>query len=776
MNMRSLFFLAGIATTVMSHPAGLGCKDPISPGTSIMGMKLIENDYLGLQIALKKNNGNPTNSYKPGASYILSVWNYGQNQTYPCPSDPSQTCNIPGEYYTDESGTENLYTVPYIAVRVTKGNLTEPSPGFVNKCGKQVYQDTGTTAFGMNAVWTAFDDDFGDLNITVVYSRGPPATGSTPLAGPHAGIFSETLVISGPSTAPPTPAPRECKCYTAQCSQSIGDAFTLSWQLDEFAKTAAFQLDFANSNKGWLGLGLGSDMLGSYAVVGIPTSSQVSSEHLTGFNTSAILPYPALRVYAASSSANNGISTLKYTRNFSSPVDVIDPLAGPTSLIVAGGERTFGKHTNQAVASVDLCQRNAPPTPAPTKPVCGCCDNFCTSELKPVGEAKGESMILSWRVIEEQQRVTFQITSPRKGWVGLGLGSAMVGSYAVIAREDDNTIQPYLLNGKSISDVTPAPTSDFPVYDPQYSQIQDPKTGEFSTMATFTLPWSANGAGVTIDPTGSTSLIYADGPADNSWAKHTAYGGVTVNLELGTVSESNTAPLDVKMVKAHAVLMTLAWAFFLPLGALFSMFKESMVKGEGKWFKMHRAFQMFGVILNIVAFVLIIEAYKKAGIDNFQLDHAKIGLSVFIGAMFMPLFAVIRPYATPRTAWRIVWEFVHKKLGYGLLIVGLVNCVLGTKLSFMTSFAESINNDIKIMIEVFVALLTIVYFYEKMQEIGRTSDKSELTKAFVVDEVDDTSSDAKYMIQPDNEGDGQYAGNDDVSDDEPVVDRQSIDF
>lgn len=133
----------------------------------------------------------------------------------------------------------------------------------------------------------------------------------------------------------------------------------------------------------------------------------------------------------------------------------------------------------------------------------------------------------------------------------------------------------------------------------------------------------------------------------------------------------------------HGVLMIIAWGFLLPCGAITAKF----LKHRSTWFKAHRGVQLLGLVLALISFILILRysnALGDKGSGSLNYPHAVMGVITMSIGLFQPLNAFLRPHLPEnnesRTPKRIIWEYTHKILGWGVLILAVVTIGMGTTL------------------------------------------------------------------------------------------------
>mmetsp|Transcript_8157 Transcript_8157/g.15592 ORF Transcript_8157/g.15592 Transcript_8157/m.15592 type:complete len:540 (-) Transcript_8157:182-1801(-) len=295
----------------------------------------------------------------------------------------------------------------------------------------------------------------------------------------------------------------------------------------------------------------------------------------------------------------------------------------------------------------------APPTPAEA---CTCCQKECTRVLQ-------DGFQMQWKVDLPAKELDVTLTYNKPAWIGFGFSSKgqMVGSEAVIYKPTaPATTQVYQLGGYTPSDIK--------VYsEDKFTQLSGEQKDGTTTLK-FRRPFS----GLVPVDLSDDFFLYAAGK-DNTWEQHAVkFSG---SISYGNNGGSDNPTMNKDMVTAHAILMTLAWGVLLPVG----VFSARYLKGNPIWFKVHRACNALGALFTLIAFALIVAAYSQANKANFDILHGKIGLAVFIGACINPILAAIRPHPTPKTLWRLTWEWLHVKIGYVCLGLAWVNGVLGLK-------------------------------------------------------------------------------------------------
>mmetsp|Transcript_21471 Transcript_21471/g.62162 ORF Transcript_21471/g.62162 Transcript_21471/m.62162 type:complete len:517 (-) Transcript_21471:379-1929(-) len=200
-----------------------------------------------------------------------------------------------------------------------------------------------------------------------------------------------------------------------------------------------------------------------------------------------------------------------------------------------------------------------------------------------------------------------------------------------------------------------------------------------TTTMTFTRKVAAETAQQqSITPGTSQQVIFAHG-ADGATAMGyhgSLKGGQGIDFATGA-AEAAAKRSGETFLYVHLVLMSIAWAGLLPLGAVIAKWLKR-VEGapQGAWFRRHRELQSVGWVLQILGFAAAVWFVQEHS-SHFQGPHARIGLAVVIVGTLQPLNAALRPHPEPRTRARVAFEVVHKGLGWIAVLLGIFNVAVG---------------------------------------------------------------------------------------------------
>ncbi|CAJ0960302.1 unnamed protein product, partial [Mesorhabditis belari] len=137
-----------------------------------------------------------------------------------------------------------------------------------------------------------------------------------------------------------------------------------------------------------------------------------------------------------------------------------------------------------------------------------------------------------------------------------------------------------------------------------------------------------------------------------------------------------------RLIKAHAIMMVLAWFCFVPTAVFFARFMRDAwpdYKPMGLliWFHVHRTCNTLGIVLMIASLSCILSAYdwkwtgpgsnvKKYSLQNWMKPHTAIGLSAVILAFIQPFISAIR--CEPKNPRRPYFNWIHRLIGVAAMI------------------------------------------------------------------------------------------------------------
>ena len=188
-------------------------------------------------------------------------------------------------------------------------------------------------------------------------------------------------------------------------------------------------------------------------------------------------------------------------------------------------------------------------------------------------------------------------------------------------------------------------------------------------------------------------IIFAHGKKDDrtfQWHGPNNAGSMLYDFSHGGPGSRTERPVSFLLL-CHVVCMISSWGCIFCWGAVLARKKSS------KWFSYHRTLQSIGWCVQLVgigAIIAYVQSNGSGDVVHFTSLHSKIGLVVCSIGTLQPLNALIRPHPVDpetgqRTTGRLCWEVLHKTSGWGAILGGMVNVVLGILLLHQQKYVNS---------------------------------------------------------------------------------------
>jgi len=320
-------------------------------------------------------------------------------------------------------------------------------------------------------------------------------------------------------------------------------------------------------------------------------------------------------------------------------------------------------------------------------------------------------MSLSWEAGQCVEAITFTLRSDTAGWLGLGFTSNGLmtgdgGSPALMAFTFSGTTSAswFSLQSYSPSGVISAPPP--PPYLP-YAQLNSTGAENGEIFLVVTVGQLPAGTECPASPTEAvlcpgdtpTRLILA-AHSNHDFVQHDRQASIELVISDGVVSAKKALPID-ELIFVHALLMILAWVMLAPLGVAFKRFGASAAT-----FKAHLFLQIGVAALTFVGIAVIVS--QREG-SNENSAHSIIGFVITGFVALQALSGLLRPKKpvdpadVPTSATetkdnvsadqvvvetipakgqkstaRVAFEIFHRTTGWFLLVLGIVNCILGS--------------------------------------------------------------------------------------------------
>lgn len=187
----------------------------------------------------------------------------------------------------------------------------------------------------------------------------------------------------------------------------------------------------------------------------------------------------------------------------------------------------------------------------------------------------------------------------------------------------------------------------------------------------------------------------------------------------------------------HGSLMLIGWGFLLPLGVLCARLLRH--RPNALWFKVHRILQPLGLLIALIGWSIALKNFKVLGSSTRDkaYSHAVCGTTAMCLGLLQPFNALVRPKLPKededKSTLRVVWEVIHKGLGYVAIILAFVTVGLGTKLvgNYESQFqAGYIAALVMLTFIAFVMICDKIRYKQKEEPVGspETNERSTLNE------------------------------------------------
>ena len=187
--------------------------------------------------------------------------------------------------------------------------------------------------------------------------------------------------------------------------------------------------------------------------------------------------------------------------------------------------------------------------------------------------------------------------------------------------------------------------------------LSPPNAGGFALNGTFTLLLGARNGGVS--PANSRFEMHTDTPCISS---------APVNLLVPNPVLSSGR--DFAPVKAHGLLMVLAWQVLIVTGIFMASYTKYIFP-NGEWFQAHRFLNGAAIIIAIIAFILIFVTVGGLSSGSvWVIVHQVFAIAAMIFMLANPVLAIFR--CRPKANFRWIFNLLHSGIGWIAIICASV--------------------------------------------------------------------------------------------------------
>lgn len=272
---------------------------------------------------------------------------------------------------------------------------------------------------------------------------------------------------------------------------------------------------------------------------------------------------------------------------------------------------------------------------------------------------------------------TFQLEAPASiGWVSIGVGPSMIGSYIIMAWPSTNgsaIISQRLAERYRVPRVT-SQQNDL-ILDTASSGI---KNGKF--IARFTRAVSVGGS--TIESSGQdfvwalqTEERPSDDPSTREISAHNAKGryAYIYNADSSAAGTNTISKYD-KYISIHGIVMFSVWGIIVPGAVFIARFTRNII--PQKWFKFHWGIQQF--LASPLTLVGLITAFAAGVRFHAANTHHFLGVVVFGGFIFqLSLGWIHHKLYDPSRKYYPWWTKLHWWWGRILILLAFIQILLG---------------------------------------------------------------------------------------------------
>lgn len=287
----------------------------------------------------------------------------------------------------------------------------------------------------------------------------------------------------------------------------------------------------------------------------------------------------------------------------------------------------------------------------------------------------GDAFKMYWRIQTESCELSLRVSVAGDVWVSVGLGTGMVGGKAVIA--DGGGVEEYSLTSKQTSGLDFEGAADG-IVAATWTLVEGRRELEMNVTSIagteVNIGCSARRQLMGADAADLTDdVIVAYGASILTNAKHAERALFAINWN-DTLSSGLLEPTE-GAIEAHAYLMSVAFGLCMPLLIAFPVTRKPAASPSA-WFAAHRGTAGFALLLVLGGLALAVSSIEDG--EHLSDPHHLVGVVVVALVVMNPLLGVLRP--AKESANRQLWLVAHRIVGYGSVLLGLFNCVLGAKL------------------------------------------------------------------------------------------------
>ncbi|KAL4562543.1 hypothetical protein LXL04_034750 [Taraxacum kok-saghyz] len=279
----------------------------------------------------------------------------------------------------------------------------------------------------------------------------------------------------------------------------------------------------------------------------------------------------------------------------------------------------------------------------------------------------------TYNPISKTLRIAYRHTNVGSSrWVAWAINptsQGMVGSQALVAfRQSDGKMRAYTAPVTGYTTQLQEGDLSFPVSDLSATYFNN----EMIIYATLGL----QNASTSLNQVWQDGQLSGSAPMVHATAGDNVKSMATLNVLSGQSGSAPAAGGSSKNEKRniHGVLNAMSWGMMMPMGAILARYVRVFQSADPAWFYLHVTCQTAGYIVGVAGWATGIRLGSQSPGIQFT-SHRVIGIILFSLATLQVIALLIRPKKDHK--YRIYWNMYHHSLGYGIIILGIINIFKG---------------------------------------------------------------------------------------------------
>ncbi|XP_019179947.1 PREDICTED: cytochrome b561 and DOMON domain-containing protein At3g25290-like [Ipomoea nil] len=281
---------------------------------------------------------------------------------------------------------------------------------------------------------------------------------------------------------------------------------------------------------------------------------------------------------------------------------------------------------------------------------------------------------IHWTYDSEKSLLRFAFLAPPgapEGWVSWAInpnGTGMVGAQSLIAfkRLDGSmAVKTYSLN--SYRDIREGELSF------EVSDMEGEYSGGVMTIfATVKLPEGSDGNVNQVWQVGN-SVVNGESPAKHEFQEENLKALGKLDLVKGeSFRDDDSGNSKLRNKNIHGILNVVSWGILFPVGIIMARYVKTF--SDPAWFYAHVTCQLSSYVVGVGGWGTGMKLGSQSTGIVYSI-HRNLGITLFCFATLQVFALFLRPNKNHK--YRLYWNIYHQGIGYGVLILGIINVFKG---------------------------------------------------------------------------------------------------